>query len=122
VCFREGLGESQSSFDQVKQEQEMFYQVKGKGQNGETSYFEHKFNSYSNLVNADQKRQQLVEWLEPVQYNKRHETSRRLRHSETCTWILEEDNFIQWRSQTGFLWLHGIRKYTLIMIPTIYGL
>ena len=66
------------------------------------------------------KHREKIEWLMPTRHNAKHEeASNRWRHTETCSWILEDWKFQQWRSDGGFLWLHGIRAY-FSQIPSIF--
>ena len=55
---------------------------------------------------------ELVGWLLPTQHNGKHEeATSRWKDTGRCSWILENETFMQWRSDGGFLWLYGIRAY-----------
>ena len=54
----------------------------------------------------------MVAWLVPGRHNfKHHEACNRWQETGRCTWILENEAFTKWRSDGGFLWLHGIGAY-----------
>ena len=54
----------------------------------------------------------MVAWLVPGQHNVKHdEACSRWKETGRCTWILENETFMKWRSEGGFLWLYGIRAY-----------
>ena len=60
---------------------------------------------------------ELVTWLVPGQHNIKHdEACSRWQETGRCTWILENETFTKWRSDRGFLWLHGIRAFYLPML------
>ena len=65
---------------------------------------------------------ELVKWLEPIQYNHKHEASSALRQDGTCIWLLEHEAYVRWLTERGFLWLNGIRTYDLIFISMIQHL
>ncbi|KAH7890097.1 hypothetical protein F5I97DRAFT_633986 [Phlebopus sp. FC_14] len=49
------------------------------------------------------------DWFDAVDCTVKHESTRRLRQSETCTWLFAVQSFIDWRqSLLPFLWLNGI--------------
>ena len=108
--FRETLDELQNLSIQVIAEQQKIAQMMEQDQNCKLPSQTLKLTLYSEIFFKAQKRQQLVEWLEPMQYNIKHDDSIRLRQEGTCSWLFEEDIFIRWYSLAGFLWLHGIRK------------
>ncbi|KAH7890100.1 hypothetical protein F5I97DRAFT_1965195 [Phlebopus sp. FC_14] len=49
------------------------------------------------------------DWFGAFDCTVKHESTRRLRQSETCTWLFAVQSFIDWRqSLLPFLWLNGI--------------
>ena len=61
---------------------------------------------------------ELISWLVPGQHNAKHEEALSRWHGTgRCAWILSNDIFTKWRSDGGFLWLHGIRVYRF---PILY--
>ncbi|KAH7926877.1 hypothetical protein BV22DRAFT_318170 [Leucogyrophana mollusca] len=56
----------------------------------------------------EQKRQELLSWLQPISCSDKHSTSARQRQAKTCTWMFDIAGFKVWRmSKRAFLWLHG---------------
>ncbi|KAI3320902.1 ankyrin [Xylariaceae sp. AK1471] len=52
----------------------------------------------------------ILQWLSPIQYVNDHYNAKQGRTENTCEWLLQHDNFLQWSESTSsnFLWVHGI--------------
>ena len=71
--------------------------------------------TYPSPVAAQHK--EIVTWLVPGQHNVKHdEACSRWKETGRCSWILENETFMKWCSDGGFLWLHGIRAYNFSML------
>lgn len=59
-----------------------------------------------------QERLAILKWLSNVQYKKHHQTLSKGLLEGTGSWLLNKDQFVQWRdsSVSSVLWLHGIRR------------
>ena len=52
----------------------------------------------------------ILQWLSPVPYKKHHEQTRKDILSSTGSWLLREQQFLDWRvsSASSIMWLHGL--------------
>ena len=67
----------------------------------------------------DELRKKICEWLSPPDPSTNHNAALQARHEGTGDWFLEGQEFLKWTTTPGsFLWIHGIRMYTLI-VPNV---
>ncbi|OQD98394.1 hypothetical protein PENSOL_c009G01438 [Penicillium solitum] len=52
---------------------------------------------------------ELLEWISPIQYGKHHTISAESRTHGTCEWLLQDEEFSEWRDyqSSAVLWLQG---------------
>ncbi|KAI5839121.1 hypothetical protein DFP73DRAFT_599118 [Morchella snyderi] len=70
-----------------------------------------------------QRKDEVLKWLSTIEFIKHHQTAREGLLENTGRWLLEREQFRQWRSSgtSGILWLHGIpgagkTKLTLVIL------
>jgi hypothetical protein len=57
-------------------------------------------------------RESVLSWISDIDHDQKHSSVRRPRVAGTCSWLLEQPAFIQWRNGTtssNVLWCHGIQ-------------
>ena len=63
---------------------------------------------------ADQKQGKILRWLSALDPSSSHNSARKKQQETTGAWFLDSPQYAKWKtSQKSFLWLHGIREYTL---------
>ena len=69
------------------------------------------------LISSDEEKREFLAWVGPVQDFERYESCRACRTQGTCSWILEQESFVEWKSSSfpngfpKFLWIHGPAGY-----------
>ena len=58
----------------------------------------------------DETEEDIFSWLCPPDPAVNYLRARNLHEPETGKWILIREDFLEWRSKGGILWLYGIRE------------
>jgi len=67
----------------------------------------------------DRQQEKIFRWLSSPDPSSNHNSARKKQQSTTGAWFLDGSQFDQWRTNpNSFLWLHGIRKYTIVSDST----
>jgi hypothetical protein len=62
----------------------------------------------------NERRQKIHRWLSPPDSSSNHNAACKKRQPTTGSWFVGGDQFAEWKVRSNsFLWLHGIRKYTV---------
>jgi hypothetical protein len=70
---------------------------------------------YSNASNLDKDRAEFLQWISKIRYTDHHQTNFWDVLPGTGQWLLDDPLFFEWMRSGSILWLHGIRKYTLVI-------
>jgi len=67
----------------------------------------------------DRQQGKIFRWLSSPDPSSNHNSARKKQQPKTGAWFLDGSQFDQWRTNpNSFLWLHGIRKYTIVSDST----
>jgi len=55
------------------------------------------FNTYTGIVDPAKEKSELLQWLSPLEPRNRHREVRARRHPSVGNWLLETDEFQEWR-------------------------
>lgn len=61
---------------------------------------------------------ELLEWISPIPYGKHHTFRAESRTHGTCEWLLQDEDFCEWRDyqSSAVLWLQGSSKRTTVIV------
>ncbi len=67
---------------------------------------------------------EILQWISPIPYHDSHVSALERRTEGTGQWLLRDSRFCTWQSSNSstVLWLHGARRYSLLVIPYFRGL
>ena len=65
----------------------------------------------------------ILQWISPIPYHDSHVSARERRTEGTGQWLLRDSQFCTWQKSKSstILWLHGARRYSLLVIPYFRG-
>lgn len=63
----------------------------------------------------DRQQGKIFRWLSSPDPSSNHNSAREKQQPTTGAWFLDSTQFAEWNTTSNsFLWLHGIRKYTIV--------
>ncbi len=66
---------------------------------------------------------EILQWISPIPYHDSHVSARERRIEGTGQWLLMDSQFRIWHKSefSNIFWLHGARRYSLLVIPQFRG-
>jgi len=79
-----------------------------------------KFSLDLNDAKETKEKQNILEWISPLNFWITHEDIFRRRHGSTGRWLIDSQTFQEWHDATGkILWCPGIRRYLCLIVVRI---